>query len=196
MRRTGSTISTLALALFAGLSLSMAAYADEADEQRARGKLLFEETAGDVGCAACHGPTGQGDPDTMAPNIRGASKAMLDSALGGGVPLMEFMTLTPQEKTDVISYLAYLRFTEQVLMDPIAAKGKQIFDETAGGVGCQSCHGDTGEGLVGPNIRGKDTTTILDQLRTNEKMQFIELSPDDVDSVAIYLRYLHDLEAH
>lgn len=81
-------------------------------------------------------------------------------------------------------------------LDPIAAKGKVIFEETAGGVGCASCHGETAQGDVGPNIQGRDALAILDQLNTNEAMQFIALSEEERDQVAAYLRYLHDQVAH
>lgn len=81
-------------------------------------------------------------------------------------------------------------------LDPIAAKGKVIFEETAGGVGCASCHGPTAEGDVGPNIQGRDAVAILEQLETNEAMEFISLTNEERDQVAAYLRYLHDQVAH
>ncbi|MDZ4134823.1 MAG: cytochrome c [Paracoccaceae bacterium] len=81
-------------------------------------------------------------------------------------------------------------------LDPIAAAGKVIFEETAGGVGCQTCHGPEAKGDVGPDIRGRTSKDILTQLKNNTNMQFIKLTKDEVDQVATYLLYLHDLEAH
>ena len=81
-------------------------------------------------------------------------------------------------------------------LDPVAALGKVIFEETAGGVGCQACHGMDAKGDIGPDIRGRDSVAILAQLKTNEVMAFITLTPEEVDQVAAYLRYLHDIEAH
>jgi mono/diheme cytochrome c family protein len=81
-------------------------------------------------------------------------------------------------------------------LDPVAAAGKVIFEETAGGVGCAACHGMDATGDIGPNIRGQDSVAVLQALSANEDMQFIELSKDEVDQVAAYLRYLHDIEAH
>lgn len=85
---------------------------------------------------------------------------------------------------------------EAPTLDPVAAAGKIIFEETAGGVGCKECHGMNAEGDVGPNIVGQDAVAILAQLQTNENMGFIELTEEEIDQVAAYLRYLHDLEAH
>lgn len=185
------------LAAAAICAFTFNAYADEVEDAMiADGRLIFEETAGDVGCATCHGMSATGDPDAGAPYIRGASKAQIDSALSGGVPVMEFIKLNVQEKKAVQAYLSYLTRAEETMLDPAAAAGKVIFEETAGGVGCKSCHGEDAKGDVGPDIRGRDTTAILEQLRVNEQMAFIELSDEEVASVAEYLRYLHDLEAH
>lgn len=81
-------------------------------------------------------------------------------------------------------------------LDPVAEAGKLIFEETAGGVGCGACHGMDAKGDSAPDIRGRDSVAILQQLQVNEDMAFIELSKEEVDSVAAYLRYLHDVEAH
>ena len=191
---------SLATPLLAGFGLLVgngAVLGDEAaDALIEQGRVIFEETAGDVGCAACHGMAATGDPDAGAPYIRGVSKAQLDSALGGGVPIMGFIKLSAEEKTAVLSYLTYLTHAEEVTLDPVALAGKKIFEETAGGVGCASCHGMKAEGDIGPAIHGQDAVAILNQLKVNEAMQFITLTPEEVDQVAAYLRYLHDTEAH
>lgn len=85
---------------------------------------------------------------------------------------------------------------EDATLDPEAAAGKVIFEETAGDVGCKTCHGMDALGDVGPNIRGKDSVAILRQLKTNPNMKFIKLTKQEVDQVATYLRYLHDAESH
>lgn len=81
-------------------------------------------------------------------------------------------------------------------LDPFAAAGKVIFEETAGGVGCAACHGVDAKGAEGPDIRGRDPAAILEQLQVNDSMAFIELTPEQLDQVAAYLRYLHDAAAH
>jgi mono/diheme cytochrome c family protein len=198
--QVGKIRRRIAAPLFAGITLlafTGVAFGDEAEDARIeQGRIIFEETAGDVGCAACHGMSATGDQDAGGPYIRGASKAQLDSALGGGVPIMGFIKLSLEEKAAVLSYLSYLTRAEEVTLDPVALAGKKIFEETAGGVGCSSCHGEKAEGDIGPAIHGQDAVAILEQLKTNEAMSFIELTPEEVDQVAAYLRYLHDTEAH
>lgn len=75
-----------------------------------QGKLVFEKTAGGVGCAFCHGPDGKGGgiSGLGAPDIRGAKEAKVRGALIGGVPLMSFIKLSDEEITAVVAYLQYL----------------------------------------------------------------------------------------
>ena len=76
----------------------------------AKGKLIFEKTAGGVGCAYCHGLDGKGNgtAGVGAPPNRGAAEAKVRAALSGGVPLMSFIKLTEDEITAVVAYLQYL----------------------------------------------------------------------------------------
>lgn len=70
-----------------------------------KGKLLYEKTAGGVGCASCHGLDGKGGG---APYIQGASKAQLRQALAGGAQAMTFIKLNDAEVDAVVAYLEYL----------------------------------------------------------------------------------------
>jgi mono/diheme cytochrome c family protein len=75
-----------------------------------------------------------------------------------------------------------------------AANGKVIFEKTAGGVGCAACHGLDGRGkrdLASPNIRGKAVSDILRALETRAQMRFINLSDDELEAVAAYLKALN-----
>lgn len=81
----------------------------------------------------------------------------------------------------------------QPALDADAAAGKIIFEETAGGVGCQQCHAMDATGDVGPDIRGRSAADILNQLQINENMTFIELSQQEAEQVSAYLAYLDDL---
>ena len=67
------------------------------------------------------------------------------------------------------------------------ARGEQIFQKTAGGVGCASCHGIEATGMVGPNIRGRTASQIASALGRVEAMSFIKLSSEEVEAVAAYL---------
>ena len=81
-----------------------------ASDLTAKGKLIFEKTAGGVGCAYCHGfdGRGQGPSGEAAPDNRGASEEKVRNALKGGVPLMSFIKLTDDEIKAVVAYLQYL----------------------------------------------------------------------------------------
>lgn len=75
--------------------------------------------------------------------------------------------------------------------------GREIFEVTAGGVGCASCHGyfalgDTG---VGPNLRGADEVRIRGGLDAIEVMEFLvnQISDADIKALASYLLYLDTL---
>ena len=74
------------------------------------GKLIFDETAGDVGCAHCHGASGKGDgvAGAGATDIRGKTKSQIDAAISGGVPQMSFIKLTPEQLDAVAAYVAQL----------------------------------------------------------------------------------------
>lgn len=179
------------------LAIPVGSYGQDLDDPLvAEGKVIFEETAGGVGCAMCHGMEATGNIDMGAPYIRGVASAAFKSAVNGAVPVMEFLDLKPQEKKAVFAYLQFLGKPTPVKLDPIAEAGKLIFEQTAGGVGCASCHGEAGEGNIGPNIRGKDSIAILKQLEINPQMEFIHLTEEEIVQVATYLRYLHDQEAH
>lgn len=67
--------------------------------------MIFEKTAGGVGCASCHGLDGKG---RSAPYIQGASKVQLRQALAGGAQAMTFIKLNDEEIDAVVAYLAYL----------------------------------------------------------------------------------------
>jgi mono/diheme cytochrome c family protein len=85
---------------------------------------------------------------------------------------------------------APVRESSSMSEDELVAAGEKIFQETAGGIGCQACHGRDALGDVGPNIVGKSAETIQTQLDTNEAMQFIILSSEDIEALAAYLDWL------
>jgi DNA-binding beta-propeller fold protein YncE/mono/diheme cytochrome c family protein len=80
-------------------------------------------------------------------------------------------------------------------IDALVERGQELYDAQ---VGCWVCHGETGEGLVGPTLlNGPTPAEILDQLETNPMMGVIvqEMNPTDDDLVALsfYIRQLADL---
>jgi mono/diheme cytochrome c family protein len=103
----------LAIPLVVALLLAVAAFGSTVIAQSADlelGRRVYEETAGGVGCAYCHGLTGMGDgtAGVDAPMIQGASESSLRSSLAGAVPLMNFIVLTEPEMQAVLAYLKFL----------------------------------------------------------------------------------------
>lgn len=74
----------------------------------ARGRLIFEKTAGGVGCAMCHGLNALGDPAQGVPPNIGASVEMIEQALFDR-PQMSFMSVTRDEVKAVSVYLQWLK---------------------------------------------------------------------------------------
>ena len=76
--------------------------------------------------------------------------------------------------------------------DDMIEAGRTIFLETAGDVGCASCHLEDASGDVGPNIQGMDVDTIRNALHGGvEDMGFIELTDTEVEQVAAFLATLN-----
>lgn len=74
--------------------------------------------------------------------------------------------------------------------EDLLVQGEEIFQRTAGGIGCQYCHGTDGKGNIGPNIRGKPEEAIQNALGLVLQMNFLELSDQEIKAVATYLKYL------
>lgn len=77
------------------------------DDVLALGEVLFQETAGGWGCQACHGSDAAGTEN--GPNITGASRSAITTALSGVIPVMNFSSkLTSDEIEAVYQYLLWL----------------------------------------------------------------------------------------
>lgn len=80
-----------------------------------------------------------------------------------------------------------------VKADPaiLRAKGEEIFQKTAGGVGCKSCHGADGKGIpnTAPDVRGKTADDIKRALG-GDAMRFLSLTEEELEAVTTYLKYL------
>jgi mono/diheme cytochrome c family protein len=78
----------------------------------------------------------------------------------------------------------------------LVAKGKVVW-QTAGGDGCQSCHGIDGkgsmakDGTTAPNVRGATEVKLRDALRGGAAlMRDIKLTDDEITAVLAYLTFL------
>jgi len=78
-------------------------------DQLAAGKLIFEKTAGGVGCAYCHGLDGKGNgpAGVGAPANRGKTEEQVRNALAS-VELMGIVKLSDGDVKAVAAYLQYL----------------------------------------------------------------------------------------
>ncbi|MBI3977778.1 MAG: cytochrome c [Chloroflexi bacterium] len=74
--------------------------------------------------------------------------------------------------------------------EELVARGEVIFQKTAGGIGCQYCHGTDGKGKIGPSIRGKQAGDIRLVLQSVEAMSIVKLEEDEITAVAAYLQVL------
>ncbi len=97
------------VALFALAVAALLGFAAAQSDEAEAGRVIFEETAGGVGCAYCHGndASGQGEAGVQAANIVGADATRIRNALGS-ISMMDFIRLSPDEIDAVAAYLAYL----------------------------------------------------------------------------------------
>ena len=133
-------------------------------------------------CAACHGVNGQ-SKSPMIPNLAGQQKDYLVNQLQNyrdhsrsneyAVRYMWGMAgpLTNKQIQELAEY-----FSKQVPVksmgmnasDPKLARGKEIFEKgipEQGVIQCNSCHGQTGEGVATfPRLAGQQTYYLIQQL--------------------------------
>jgi mono/diheme cytochrome c family protein len=72
----------------------------------------------------------------------------------------------------------------------LVARGKVIFEQTAGGVGCQFCHGLDAKGkaeFASPDIRAKQFDDVTQAMATRPLMSGVKLSDAEVRAVVAYL---------
>ncbi len=72
-----------------------------------QGKILFETTAGGVGCALCHGLDGMGKPELATPQNRGATADMIWDAIETRAQ-MTFLVLSNDEVRAIAAYFQVL----------------------------------------------------------------------------------------
>ena len=98
------------IALVAGLGLVALLTALPSDGPSpadiAAGKRLHEETAGGVGCAACHGLNAKGEG--LAPDIRGADVARITDSLRNTGDMAD-LALSPAQVKQLAAYLHTLK---------------------------------------------------------------------------------------
>lgn len=72
----------------------------------------------------------------------------------------------------------------------LRAKGAEVYQKTAGGLGCQYCHGADAKGTnLGPDVRGKSAEDVKRAL-TSDQMSFIRLTEEELEAVVAYIKSL------
>ena len=164
-------------------------------------------------CSLCHGADREGYANDEAPSLRSESlirsgfpRQMRYTVAYGrrGTPMGAYFDEVggPMNKADMYRLLRWLK--EQVDVEPIdmpwdavigdAAQGEEIYEEQ-----CAMCHGDNGEGDIGPAIGNPAMLSITTDafLRYaiengrdgTDMMAFSEiLTSDEIDAVTSFLR--------
>jgi mono/diheme cytochrome c family protein len=114
----------------------------------------------------------------------GDTSSTADVTTGQPGPTAEVATTTPPEPEVVETTVPSASEAD------LLALGEEVYQVTAGGIGCKSCHGTDGLGDIGPAIIGKSAETIRIQLDFNENMFFIILTDEEIEAVAAYLKVL------
>ena len=90
----------------------------------------------------------------------------------------------------LVMLLAACGYTPPTPAPPdVVAQGEDIFQRTAGGTGCQACHGTDagGKSGSGPRIVGRPAPAIRAALNRVPQMSHIELTDEEIEAVAAYL---------
>lgn len=177
-----------------------------------------------LACVRCHGTDLQGSEDIPAigpdsDSLESTNEWMAKRIRQGGKTMPRFGGSLSEEQ--IQSLLMYIRDKQGIPFEPppeedagpdsstppvdepaddaLLAAGKVIFEETAGGDGCASCHGVSGrgdgpEGDGAPNIRGASKSAIRSAYSGGIPiMTDYELTEDELVAVAAYVKYLATL---
>jgi len=113
IRTTLPALMALAVALLLALGAAPSTGAQAFDmEAVERGRLVYDVTAGGVGCAMCHAPFATGD---IGPDIRGMTARDVSDSLDL-IPDMSFIALSDADLEDVGAFLGWLgAYTPQLV---------------------------------------------------------------------------------
>lgn len=75
--------------------------------------------------------------------------------------------------------------------EELLALGQRVWDVTAGGTGCQDCHGLEARGTPsGPNIIGASRSSFLSALRGGTEDMDFTLTAEEIEAVYAYMQFL------
>ena len=134
-------------------------------------------------CAGCHGADAEGK---FGPSIRGAS---LDRVLAATDQVNLMMDLASLDLADLDAIVDSLPAgTPVVTLSEGASDGTVLFSTN-----CAGCHGADASGLVGPTIRGANSTMITEAI--GQVPMMIAMKSLSSDSIATIGDYLNGLTA-
>jgi cbb3-type cytochrome c oxidase subunit III len=155
-------------------------------------------------CAICHGSGARG---FIGPSIAGVNwgtsglQAIVRAGVGGygGMPAFNANAVTDKNIADIVVYLKTLSAAEAPASAHAAAtSGDLVNGQKIYVANCASCHGASGEGGVGPQMRGLNQRksiagTILwikNPILPMPKLYPKPLSDKDVDDVSAFVETL------
>jgi ubiquinol-cytochrome c reductase cytochrome c subunit len=194
--------------LYAALAPAPSARADDSAQSLAieQGKKLYS-----VGCASCHGTSGQGSSD--GPSLVGVGSAAVDFQVGTGrMPAQQPGAQIPKKKNiysqaeidQIAAYVAslgpgpYTPTKDQY--DPSgadAAKGGELFRTN-----CSQCHNFVGkggaltDGKYAPSLKGVDPKHVYEAMQTGpQNMPSFPDSTMPQDTKADIIAYLREVNS-
>lgn len=195
--------------LYAALAPAPKAQADDSAQSLAidEGKKLFS-----LGCASCHGTSGQGSSD--GPSLVGVGSAAVDFQVGTGrmpaqqqgAQIAQHKVIYDQAQIDQIAaFIAALgpgpSIPTKEQYSPSAgansAKGGELFRSN-----CAACHNFIGkggaltEGKYAPSLKGVDPKHVYEAMQTGpQNMPSFPDSTMPQDTKADIIAYLHDVDS-
>lgn len=199
-----------ALAPSTGAPAAQAAQSTQVDE----GRQLFM-----LGCASCHGPTGEGQVDAggnvLGPPLIGVGAASVDFQVGTGrMPMAAPAAQAPekpvaytQEQIDALAaYVASFAPGPEIPDDAMVDPNAEGTDVARGGLmfrtNCAQCHNTTGQGGAltygqeAPNLTGVEPKHIYEAMITGPQAMPVFsdelLKPEDKRDIIAYLTHIED----
>ena len=194
--------------LYAALAPAPKAQADDSAQSLAitQGKKLYS-----VGCASCHGQSGQGSSD--GPSLVGVGSAAVDFQVGTGrMPAQQPGAQIPKKKNiytqaQIDQLAAYIASLGPGPVAPTkdqyspagadAAKGGELFRTN-----CSQCHNFVGrggaltDGKYAPSLKGVDPKHVYEAMQTGpQNMPSFPDSTMPQDAKADIIAYLHEVDS-
>ncbi len=164
------------------------------DRTKAMGRLSLLAAAMVALLAACGGSTEEAKPTPTA-EVAAPTPDVAPTVAPTAVPTA--VPTAPAPPTPAESSAPTTESPPGDVDEELFALGKEIFEETGGGIGCAWCHGMDGEGngpsgVGAPPNKGatKDRLDWALEGGETDAMTFIDLSRKEKEAVLLYLKFL------